>query len=117
MRVRIARLAALVDFIPVFEDYTGLRIHEAAANRHLRISLIDTESPSQARRPGHSSVCIHPEHELAGWTLNVRALTVTNTVYENGVYTPAEISLLSDGAGGGKVVVYMAPQGSVWTIR
>ena len=42
---------------------------------------------------------------LNGWTLTTSALTVTNKVYKSGEYTPADISLLTDSVGGGKVVV------------
>jgi len=53
--------------------------------------------------------------ELAGWTLTVKALTVTNRVYKGGVYTPADINRLTDGVGGGKVVVQTG--GTVVTFR
>ncbi len=55
--------------------------------------------------------------ELAGWTLNVRSLTVTGTVYKNGVYTPTEISLLTDAVGGGKVVVFKPAPGTLILMR
>ncbi|MFC1462566.1 hypothetical protein ACFLQU_03065, partial [Verrucomicrobiota bacterium] len=55
--------------------------------------------------------------ELAGWTLDVRTMAVDGTPVENGTYTPAEINLLSDAIGGGKVVVFMPPQGTVITIQ
>ncbi len=47
--------------------------------------------------------------ELAGWTLTVNALTATNKSYRSGTYTPAEINLLTDRLGGGKLVVDGSP--------
>ncbi|MBM4142462.1 MAG: hypothetical protein FJ225_02545 [Lentisphaerae bacterium] len=55
--------------------------------------------------------------ELGGWTLTVGALTVTNTVYSTGTYTPSEISRLTDAVGGGKVVVTGPPAGTMFLFR
>ena len=50
--------------------------------------------------------------ELGGYTLTVKALTVTNKVYKSGIYTAANISLLTDGMGGGKVIVNAPVKGT-----
>ena len=54
--------------------------------------------------------------ELAGMTLNVKALTVTNKVYKSGIYTSSDITALKDAVGGGKVVV-QAAQGTIFMLR
>ena len=43
--------------------------------------------------------------ELAGQTLTVDALTVTNKSFHSGIYTASASPLFSDAIGGGKVVV------------
>jgi hypothetical protein len=43
--------------------------------------------------------------ELSGYTLTVNALTVTNLSYAPGIYTPVQISRLTDAVGGGRLVV------------
>ncbi len=55
--------------------------------------------------------------ELAGWTLTTKELTVAGTQYPNGTYTPADIGALKDAVGGGKVVVYSPPRGTVILLR
>jgi len=54
--------------------------------------------------------------ELAGHTLTLNAFTVTNKTYRVGIYTPANISLLTDGVGGGKVEV-VTLRGTLFIIR
>ncbi len=53
---------------------------------------------------------------LAGKTLNVHSLMVTNRNYTTGIYTPAEIGFLSDGVGGGMIFV-SDRAGTVFSLR
>ena len=45
--------------------------------------------------------------ELSGKTLTVNALTITNKVYNSGIYTAAQLGgvLVTDAVGGGKVII------------
>jgi len=54
--------------------------------------------------------------QLAGYTLTVSALTVTGTPYKAGTYTTNQISLLVDSVGGGKVIVWQPPRGTVFRV-
>ena len=52
--------------------------------------------------------------ELAGYTLSVKALTVTNKVYKSGIYGPHDtpVSLFSDFGSSGKVIVNTGVSGT-----
>ena len=54
--------------------------------------------------------------ELAGKTLRVNALTVTNTNFRPGIYTTNDTPLFTDSVGGGQVFIYDAP-GTVFEMQ